>query len=333
MHTAIRFFVLTCLLYLSAATAVGAANVGFRKVESEDLSFGIWYPTEEPTAPLKLGPFDVVYAVNAPPAEGVFPLVVMSHGHTGRYRNHHLTASLLAENGFIVVAPQHTKDRWARAGRVLAAVAQRVSEIRTTLAAVQAMPVFKPVIDAENVSAIGYSLGGATVLTAAGMKFDMAVLIRHCRQNIEKDEAFCGTPGPVWSRVYRWLRTLWFSAIHSADPEAKPLSFRKIALVAPVGHVFDPVELANLQADVLILRFEHDALLRYPFHSEYLRAHIPPQRVNYAVLAGHHQAFIAPFPKSLTKQEPIPVAIDPPGFDRATFIDGANRKILAFLRD
>lgn len=83
----------------------------------------------------------------------------------------------------------------------------------------------------------------------------------------------------------------------------------------------------------MILRLTAGEVLQSPFHAERLRARLLSARTRYSEMDAHHYAFIAPFPKQLTEKEHIPVAIDPPGFDRAAFLEEANRAILDFLRD
>ena len=46
---------------------------------------------------------------------------------------------------------------------------------------------------------------------------------------------------------------------------------------------------------------------------------------------GHHFAFIAPFADRVTREETIPVALDPAGFDRAAWLDDVNQQIVAFM--
>jgi len=314
---------LVCLLCPPAE----AANVGFREAAVDGLLAGIWYPSEAAPAPMRLGPFDVRYAKDAPPAAGKFGVVVLSHGHGGKYRNHHPTASLLAANGFIVVAPQHAKDAWVAVGRTHA-MRWRIGEIGAALAMLAGMPEFRAVMDADNVNAVGYSLGGATLVAAAGVDFKFSVAARHCRRRYEEDAFFCGVV-PWWARLWQ----MFMSAVFSPDDDSgEALTFRKVALAAPVGQVFEADDLATFRPQALILRFKRDLHLRYPFHAEYLRAHMPA-RAQYAVVDGHHYAFIAPFPAWMTEMENIPIAADPPGFDRAAFLDAVNQRVLAFLKE
>ena len=48
-----RLALFICALCASAAAA--AANVGFREINDGNGAFGLWYPSDAPTAPLQLG--------------------------------------------------------------------------------------------------------------------------------------------------------------------------------------------------------------------------------------------------------------------------------------
>ncbi|MDA8007858.1 MAG: dienelactone hydrolase family protein [Gammaproteobacteria bacterium] len=319
-----RLALFICALCASAAAA--AANVGFREIHETDGGgeFGLWYPSDAPPAPLQLGPFNVRYAADAPPAAGSFSVVVMSHGYGGRYHNHHLTAAHLAANGFIVVAPQHRNDAWFAAGRTRAMHA-RIGELGAALDALAALPEFRAVANMNDVSAVGYSLGGATVVAAAGAEFDFSAAARHCKLRHEQDAYFCSAL-PWWARLWHTLLSAIFPR---GGGDIEPLAFRKVALAAPVGQLFKAEDLADFRPDALILRFARDEHLRYPFHAEYLRAHMPA-RAQLEVVDAHHYAFIAPVPERLRDN---PSAFDPPDFDRAAFLERVNRRVLDFLRE
>jgi len=80
------------------------------------------------------------------------------------------------------------------------------------------------------------------------------------------------------------------------------------------------------------LPIQGDHILRAPFHSEYLRDALQGSQVQFnSKLVGHHFGFITPFPKWLTDQETIPIAMDPLGFDQTAFISEANRSIASFF--
>ncbi len=84
-----------------------------------------------------------------------------------------------------------------------------------------------------------------------------------------------------------------------------------------------------------MIAIDGDQIAKPRFHIEPLRqATSKMLPVNVETVPGHHYAFIAPFPDWLKKEEDIPVANDPEGFDRPTFLATVNALVLnAFAND
>lgn len=326
-----RAIVCVCVCIFAASFARAENAVGFRKIKTADSAFGVWYPTEEAPQKTRLGPFAVEHAEDAAPSGEALPLVVFSHGNGGRYRNHYLTAVYLAKNGFVVIAPQH-KDTPPDNAPVMY---ERAEDVKRAIEIMRNREDFAAALDADNISAVGFSLGGATALAAAGVNVNWESFLLHCARNYARDENAC-TGFPFW---VRWL----LRAKHALLPNPKiafwdfsenPAVFRKIALIAPVGQPMDAKTLATVPAEVLLLQIDGDTILRAPFHSEHLRANLPPERTQYELIrGGYHNGFIAPFPQRAVEADPELATLTPPGFDRAAFIEKINEKILAFLRE
>ena len=98
-----------CTIVLLCPSVLSKA-AGFHFIESDELAMGIWYPSEVQEEQHRLGPFDVTYALNGKISEAKYQPVLLSHGNSGRWRNHHLTAKALADSGYIVIAVQHSAD-------------------------------------------------------------------------------------------------------------------------------------------------------------------------------------------------------------------------------
>ena len=179
-------FLLSCLT-LGSAIADNQYSMGFRIIEATQgngLSGGVWYPSIDKEFIKKWGPFRPSWAWNGKPAIGQSPLIIFSHGVMGRYRNHRDTASVLARNGYVVMIPQHTKDQWVRTDKTVAAIENRIAEFSRTLDSFsKAEPEIATIIHKQCVGAIGYSLGGLTVLGASGVIPDNRYAKEHCRKN------------------------------------------------------------------------------------------------------------------------------------------------------
>ena len=318
-------------LSLALALAGSAEATGFRQLESAGESVGVWYPTETAATRGRLGPFDVEYAFDAAPAPGPWPPLLLSHGNSGLFRNHHLTAAALAEAGFVVIAPQHGADHRIGGGSTAGAMALRIEELRRALEAVRADALLGPTLDLTQIHALGYSLGGATVIAAAGAGIDLGAVETHCDAHGDDDAVFCEPP-PLWWRIVQRIR----KPVSIEDmPDrffVEPFVDGSIAVVAPIGQGLEIVSDDFVATRVLVVAIEGDRIAQPHFHAEALAAALPPARLaDFVSVPGHHYAFIAPFPEWLTSKEDIPVARDPQGFDRPSFIDQVNRLLGEFF--
>ncbi|WP_284163992.1 hypothetical protein [Frigidibacter sp. SD6-1] len=185
---------LTLSFALSLATALPAAAdmlPGYDRFDVQSvhrarpIAASLWYPAANPTfrAPIGENPiFRPIMAFMGPAvAEGRHPLVLFSHGSGGRADGLGWLLSALAGRGAIVLgvdhpgstggdsSPRRSVDLQARAGDLSAALDQILTD-----------PAFAPFIDEDNVSVVGFSLGGSTALNLAGLRFDGAMQDERC---------------------------------------------------------------------------------------------------------------------------------------------------------
>lgn len=317
-----------------AQTGDGAVlTTGYKQIHHYGVDIDIWYPSRGPITRSRHGPFPVEYAANGAPIGERLPVVVLSHGLGGWPRNHHLTARALVADGHVVVAPKHAHDTLVRFGRPVLALEKRIQDLAAALAAVNLDVVLRPHLDPSQVKGVGYSLGSASILIAAGARIDREQLLNHCAQWQAEDQAFCGQIDQAWwKRVVNWLR----GADKGQDSFAlaAPIIAGDISLVAPIGQGMDLSRINQGKAKVQILSLGHDTQLPPQFHAKVLLSRLGVEKINYQNYPGvHHYAFIAPFPDEITAEEDIPVAKDPAGFDRAIFLQRINRDIMLFLRE
>ncbi|WP_143348516.1 hypothetical protein [Ensifer adhaerens] len=119
-------------LWLHAATLAHAADkIGFREAELDvdsprSLHAAFWYPTRDRAATVAVGENRVFYGTeaiwDAATAEGVRPLVVLSHGYGGSWRNLNWLAAKLRrptvttwrmQAATKTVAGRKERSRWA----------------------------------------------------------------------------------------------------------------------------------------------------------------------------------------------------------------------------
>jgi len=319
---------LSVYIIIFSLTGSQVTAAGFREVTTEDVKFGVWYPSDTAGEKQKFGPFETTMAKDSPIRVGKHQLVLFSHGVGGRYRNHYLTAQTLADAGYIVIAPDHQADYLIGGQDTAAALDYRYFELMLSLNAVRNNADFNPYIKSGPVHGVGYSLGGFTIMLAAGAGLDLKKRDLYCEKNGFQDPEFCEEPG----MIYRFLQS--FSYDVNLRPttdqfQHEPIVTGKAVLIAPVYQgltIGTNLSLTNLT----VISITGDTIAKPIFHALPLKKNADTYvKSKLESIEGHHFAFIAPFPKRL---EDIPVAKDPKGFDRPAFLNTVNKMILKSLK-
>ncbi|WP_458121943.1 alpha/beta hydrolase family protein [Paenibacillus sp. Z6-24] len=290
-------------------TANNTTFAGYQKVEVFDEELGITfplhvlYPTEIPEAKESFGPYTLNVSRDAIPQNGVFPLVLISHGTGGTPWGYRNLARYLARNGLIVGIPEHPFNN--RNDNSLEGTIKNLT-IRPRHASMTIEWFFnskkfarflKPI----SVSLIGHSMGGYTALAAAG---GIPSSFPH--------ESSDNQPHLIHTRP---------------DPRIKSL-----VLLAPASVWFKTEgALRAVNIPILMLVAEKDKFTPY-FHAEIILNGVPDRKkVKHRVIenAGHF-SFLSPFPKHMINASFLP-SQDPIGFNRDRFQDKMNSDILAFL--
>ncbi|WP_320409370.1 MULTISPECIES: dienelactone hydrolase [unclassified Aureimonas] len=219
------------------------------------LDVTVWYPAAPGGEKVVLGegPFfaGTSARLDAPVAEGRFPLVLLSHGAglAGRADAISWIAAPLAQRGFIVAAPTHPGNSGPnRSAAETIKVWLRPADIARTLDAMERSDLAKQHLAPNQVGVLGLSMGGSTALALAGARFDPRLLATYCDTNA-RNASLCG-----------WIRQSGVD-LHAMDMQAagrnhldRRIRFAMAIDPAPVN-VFDkaslsgigiPVELVNL---------------------------------------------------------------------------------------
>lgn len=298
----------------------------------------IWYPAASTTYKTEIGSnpvFKGVEAMQAPvPAEGPFPLVVVSHGSGGNIDNLGWLAAGLVEAGAVVVgvnhpgstsgdsSPRRTIRHWTRAQDASAALSHVLEH-----------PDFAPLVDPSRISMLGFSFGGFTALSLAGARADLGQYMEYCDTYDEgaMDCIFMAKGGVQFDRL---------------DPEmfAGDLRDARISKTVAVdpgfGFAYTQASLDRVEHPVFLLNFGKTEDLTIsinvgPTGSD-LAARLPD--ATYAQVEGaNHFTFLAestPIAPVLLKEEgEDPICDDPDGVDRALAHAEILGQITAFLFD
>jgi predicted dienelactone hydrolase len=318
-----RLLVAAGLLWLLGAHPAGA--VGFQWAMAPDpgeapLQIAIWYPSGSATTMQMIGPFDMDVAMNGAVTGGRHPMVVMSHGTGGMALNSNDTAMALAKAGFVVVAVTHTGDNYQ--DRSVSFTRQefvdRPRHITRVIDFMLRTWAGHGAIDAGRIGIFGHSAGGTTALIVAGGIADLSRLRRFCQEN--PDDWGCrhaAQRGPI-----------------AAETVSTPVSgldsrIKAVVVAAPAVSVsFQPRGLAAIKVPVQLWVGAEDEVVR---DAALVRTLLPVPPDYHLVPHGGHFAYLTPCNEILEKAAPE-ICVDPKGFDRAAFLQGFHRSVIAFFR-
>jgi len=318
-----------------------SSNVAYRRIDVQDVVTGelfpaaVWYPTRAAPAPLFLtGPlsqcglptvlcrwiaFEMPVATNAPPADGKFGLVVISHGAGGLPLNHRDLAMALAARGYVVAAPAHPRGTNNDISGVGVWVG-RPKQVSRVIDALLEDAELGSHIQRDRIGVVGHSNGGYTALAVAGAKPSPAASVAHCRQHPD-DSRFCSFGGAATREATRNVGDI---------PDLHDSRVRAIVLMAPNAAPFTDDALAQVAVPVRVYGAERDDLTLVRYHAERLAKGLPPQTEYVLVKGAGHFSFVTSFPWALGLMAGE-AARDPEGFDRNAMHEMLNAEIVGFF--
>ena len=190
-------FTLALLACLTATAAQATETLAFKEITLPDqindrpLHVSLWYPSAD-TGPIEtIGENKVYYGISAvtdgQPTAAVHPLVVLSHGYGGSWRNLNWLAAELVQQGYIVAAPDHPgTTSFDRSPEQAAKLWLRPNDLSRVIDAVIKDPSLAGEVAPKRIAAIGHSLGGWTVAELAGARFDSPQFTADCATPISK---------------------------------------------------------------------------------------------------------------------------------------------------
>ncbi|MCY7262544.1 alpha/beta hydrolase family protein [Pseudomonas protegens] len=268
-----------------------AELIGFREVTLADASqqrplhVALWYPTTT-TAPLLPSAANPIFQgvatiKDAAPSGSAHPLVVLSHGYRGNWRNLSWLVSSLVDQGYIVAAPDHPgtttfDQRPAEAAKLW----ERPRDLSRVIDKLTLDNTLAGPVDPQRIAAIGHSLGGWTVTALAGARYSPQRYLEECRLH----------PNPRLCQIAPELGiTAHNQGALSADlrdPRVKAV----VALDLGFARGFTPESLSTLHTPVLVLGAGVNiADMPVEEESGYLNAHLasPPSRYEVLANASH----------------------------------------------
>ncbi len=331
----------SALVLTIAGPALADPSVGFDRFDfradhrSGAIAAGIWYPVGRATYAATVGDslvFEPVEAyIGAALPEGELPLIVVSHGSGSSIDGTAWLAAGLAGRGAMVLVLNHPGTTSGDSSpRRTVRLSERAADLSAALDHVLADPQLAAHVDRDRIAALGFSLGGSTVLGIGGLRLDSGVYRDFCHTHGEaaQDCLFLIRGGvdfehlpPEFSADMADTR---FTSIVAVDPgftyAAAPESAAAIAAPVQIVSLGDsfPWFTTDVRAEGsglidMLLNAEHDVIPN-AHHFSFL----PVCRDNASQL--------------LIEEGEDPICDDPEGWDRATAHDASIEAIARFLK-
>jgi predicted dienelactone hydrolase len=306
----------------------------WRGAATHALLTAVWYPADSqaqarpqligpPNAPPLFEADDAAPDAALEPGREKFPLILMSHGTGGTAQSMAWLATALAARGFIVAGVNHPGNNalepYTAQGFML--WWRRAQDISVALDAMLADPVFGPRIDRERIGAMGFSLGGYTMIALAGGITSRARFRNICETRTP-DEASCKAP-PEFSDLRAQSEALersdpaYAAALNEGGRSYREPRIRAVFAIAPaLGPVFTPESLAAVTTPVAIVAGAGDAIVPVDASAKRVAAEIPHAELTIFPGGVGHYTFVDICTATGRRIVP-PLCVDAPDVDRA----------------
>jgi predicted dienelactone hydrolase len=329
---------------LSKRDAVPATERHWRGARVHALASQIWYPAEAgaPAAPREIGPPGRPFFIGLPVArdatissvQATFPMIVISPGTGGTGDNLDWVAAPLASAGYIVVAVDHpgTNATNPMTWDGLTLWWERAVDLSNVIDAILSDPVIGPRVDAGRIGALGFSLGGHTVLELAGARTDLAAFHAFCVGH--PGDAVCEPPEmarisdarlPLEQRSAESKASLARAGASYRDPRVKAV----FALAPALGQALTLASLSAITIPIGLLAGERDLNVPIATNLGRIETAIPSASVTRIAQAAHY-TFIALCQPAMAAVIPS-ICRDPEGIDRAAVHGTASGVVRAFF--
>ncbi len=297
-----------CLLAIICYLAGGMAyaepyKVGFTVFSSCDtqiwtrMDIAVWYPTESKKKASTIRDMPVSFRAvrKAKPAEGTFPLILISHPSSGTRFSAYDTAMDLAQEGYVVASLTHPKDNLDNMPHAFSweLFSGRVADLSTLIDTLLANETVAPAIDPERIGVVGFGNGATAALIMGGALPSCSQWASYCPDTASSRDVYCNS----------WAKARITTEICGRLPLKKSLADRRIKAVCAVKPGFPMLFPADS------LRYFYPALLLVTpdddapeFAGLEKRFQLPPEHLRMAVRA--EGSLLAPCPEDLASDLP-----------------------------
>ncbi len=315
----------------------------WRGAATPGLLVQIWYPADPATPETRhpIGPPGQPLFIGHPIARdaalartpATFPLLMLSHGTGGSAESLDWLAAALAQSGYVVVGLNHPGNTvlgpLTRDGFTL--WWERATDVSEALDGVLADPVLGPRIDRGRIGAMGFSLGGYTVLELAGARTDRQAF-----------EAFCRSPAagtschpPEMDRLAPETAAAGDTPETEASRARSGASYRDkrikavFAIAPALGPALVPDSLRAIDIPLALLAGSADPIVPVAANAEAVAQLLPKPALTVLPGAGHY-TFLDLCEPAAAAQLGV-LCQDGPGIDRAAIHAAAIDRVRVFF--
>lgn len=283
------------------AETTAETTIGFKQIEQADkvgsrtLNISLWYPAKGTNKAETVGENPVSFGLDverdAIIENGKHPLVLLSHGYGGSWRNLNWLAGELVQKGYVVAAPDHPGTTFRNMDEAESLrLWERPRDISRTLTTVFENKGLAGEIDDKKIAVIGHSLGGWTAIELAGGRYDAEQALKDCK----------GEAMPAQCKELKLMAQIGIVGEGKASLElSQDLKDKRIkaAVSLDLGPAsgFIPQSLADVNIPVLVYAAGHETpeIAAIKSDSEYLAKHLPQSTTVYREIAdATHFSFV-----------------------------------------
>lgn len=262
------------------------------------LDINLWYPTYRSPKEVNFNPWTVFAALNAPVAEGKYPLIILSHDTAGSRFSYHLTAAWLATQGYIVAAPTHPGDCFDNMDSLFTAtqLVERMDNIKAALRLIIADKEVGKYVETNSVGLIGYGTGGTACLLLAGAMPECALLSAWCGKGINKNPYCAPNIKEKMDKMCLTLKDKNFE---------KEIEIKAVVAISPAyGMLFGYNSFVKTLSPILVISANRDKVNNPEFNSEYIGRLLGSKAHYYEVPSADSGALLSPCPPSIEQDLP-----------------------------
>jgi predicted dienelactone hydrolase len=286
----------------------------------------VWYPAAEGSEETSLDigpPGQAMFYVGSAAPNAAFadtrrrPVILFSHGFGGTARIMAWFTTVMAQQGYVVIAVDHPGNNGIDKMTVPGAILfwDRPGDLQAALDKVAADPIIGPHLDMRRIGVAGFSAGGFTALAAGGARVDLKHLQDFCKAH--PDDGVCKPQNelPVTQDAAAAALAspeLASEAAH-ADGDHSIRGVRAVFAIAPaIVQAFDPASLEAMNTPVSIVLGESDPVAPPHTNGGVAARLIPQAQLKALPGVGHYDFLAACTPAAMRRQVPVCMDLQTP---------------------